>query len=227
MRFKNKCYLIAGGSSGIGLETARILAEKGARVILVSDNVEKLQAALSSLRNDTHFAICCDLSNPDSVPAVFSELRDKHIVLDGMVYCAGIAPLCLLRDNTVELMNRVYSINVMSFIEMVREFYREEISVFGSRIVAVSSITAHAAGYRQTLYGSSKAAMIASVKLMAKELLNREIRINCISPACVESPMLDKLREESTDLDKRMKAVQPLGIISGIGQKLGLLIFRQ
>lgn len=208
-----KKYLVIGGSSGVGLATAKLLSERGNRVILVSGNFEKLSNALSQLNGDNHNIIVCDLSNADNVAQIFADLEKNNIVLDGMVYTAGVAPLCLLKDNTVELMSEVFHINFFSFVEAVKYFYKEEISCEGSRIVAVSSVASHSAGYRQTLYGSSKSAMESATKLMAKELLNRNIRINCISPAAIFTSMYEKLAEQSSSFKDNIKSTQPLGVI--------------
>lgn len=211
-----KSYLILGGSSGIGLATARKLSIDH-QVILVGKNQEKLKAAHGSLaqhcRQGNCLSVACDLGEPNHVQEIFSFLKKKHIRLDGMVYCAGIAPLCLLRDNTEELMERVFHLNLFSFIECCRYFYQEEYSNNGSKIVGVASITAHTSGYRQTLYGASKAAMTAAVRLMAKELLNREIKINCISPGSVGTEMLQGLYPSEEDLKVRVSKMQPLGVI--------------
>lgn len=208
-----KTYLITGGSSGIGLAAAKRLAEKGNHLILVASNQEKLSAALASLAGTGHRSICCDLSCSAYVQDIYQTLTSWGVRLDGMVYSAGISPLCLLKDNSSELMQKVFEVNVFSFIELVKFFQLPELSREGARIVAVTSITARGAGYRQTLYGSSKAAMISAAKLMARELLNRDIRINCISPGVTDTPMLDELRKSSPGLDEKIKANQPLGAI--------------
>lgn len=213
MQLNQKTYLITGGSSGIGLAAARRLAEQGDRVILVARDPEKLERALATLPGEGHRIISCDLSSSARVEEIYHKLTQWNVCLDGMVYSAGISPLCLLKDNTPELMQQVFEINVFSFIELVKYFQRPELSREGARIVAVSSITARGAGYRQTLYGASKAAMISAVKLMARELLNRNIRINCISPGVADTPMLDQLRKQSAGLDEKIKAGQPLGAI--------------
>lgn len=208
-----KTYLVTGGSSGIGLSVAKRLAAEGARLLLVSSNQSKLEAALRELPGEGHMAIAYDLSDVDHIASIFDRVQEAGHKLDGMVYCAGVSPLCLIRDNTPELMERVFRINVLSFIEMVKFFQREECSLEKSRIIAISSITARGGGYRQTLYGASKAALISAVKLMSKELLNRDIRVNCISPGVVESPLLQDLRTSSVGLDEKIKKNQPLGII--------------
>ena len=166
-----------------------------------------------TLSGNGHRTICCDLCSSAHVEEIYQVLITWNTRLDGMVYSAGISPLCLLKDNTVELMKQVFEDNLFSFIELVKHFQRPEISYDGARIVAVSSITARGAGYRQTLYGSSKAAMISAVKLMARELMNRNIRINCISPGVTDTPMLDDLRNNSTGFDEKLKSNQPFGAI--------------
>lgn len=210
---RQKTFLITGASSGIGLATAQRLAKNGNNIILVSHNQEKLNKAVVTLSGNGHRTICCDLCSSAHVEEIYQVLITWNTRLDGMVYSAGISPLCLLKDNTVELMKQVFEVNLFSFIELVKHFQRPEISYDGARIVAVSSITARGAGYRQTLYGSSKAAMISAVKLMARELMNRNIRINCISPGVTDTPMLDDLRNNSTGFDEKLKSNQPFGAI--------------
>lgn len=205
-------YLILGGSSGIGLSIAERLSKEH-NIVIVGSSKEKLIKANEKLDKERCSIFQYDLNNVEHVGDIFSYLNENKIVLDGMVYCAGIAPLCLLKDNTPELMERVYNINVFSFIECCKYFYMEQNSIIGAKIVAISSVTAHKSGYRQILYGSSKAAMIAAARLMSKELLNRNIRINCISPGVAETEMLNGLRKESENLDERIKRTQPLGVI--------------
>lgn len=213
MCFEGKTFLITGGSSGIGLAAAERLAHGKARVILVSGNREKLGKAVGTLEGEGHLAFPCDLSHPENVGRIFEFIESAGLRLDGMVHSAGIAPLCLIKENTVELMEQVFRINFFSFVEMVKYFQREQVSAEGSKIVAITSITARGAGYRQTLYGASKAALISSVKLMAKELLNRNIHINCISPGVAETSLLDELRARSAGFDEKLKINQPLGSI--------------
>ena len=213
MMCEKKTYLITGASSGIGYATAKLLADNGARVILVSSSLQKLNKAIDGLQGDNHIAIRYDLSDLDNIGTIFENITNQGIKLSGLVLCAGVSPLCLIKDNSPALMQKVFAINVFSLIELVKYFQREEVSIDGAKIVSVASITAHGAGYRQTLYGSSKAAMLSAMKLMAKELLNRNIKINCVSPGVVDTPMLNSLRSESENLEIKIRANQPLGII--------------
>ena len=208
-----KSYLVIGGSSGIGLEVCKLLSAKGDRTIIVSASQEKLEQARNKLSGAGHLIFPYDLDDLYHIDSIFDFVHQQGIHLDGMVYSAGIAPKQLVEENDPVLAERVFRINVLSFIECVKHFYSEHISKEGSRVVGIASVTARAAGYRQTLYGSSKAAMIASVKLMAKELLNRGIHINCLSPGCTETEMLTQLYADSESMQESVKRIQPLGVI--------------
>lgn len=211
---EKKYYLILGGSSGIGYSIAKKLKELGHGIVIVAQNKEKLDVSLKLLNYKDSYSFSYDLSNTREIYRIFEYCREKRIILDGMVYAAGISPLCLLKDNSVELMEQVFRINFFSFVESVKYFQNKEYSKEKSRIVAITSITAKGAGYRQTLYGSSKAAIISSAKLMAKELLNRHITINVVSPGVTDTEMFKKLEKKSENLREKVRDAQPLGLIN-------------
>lgn len=210
---KRKSYLILGGSSGIGYAIAKKIKALGHIVIIVASNAKKLEFALEKIDYEWSYGCVYDLSNTREIEKIFRFCNEKVDFLDGMIYAAGISPLCLVRDNTPELMEKVFNINFFSFIECVKCFQKDIYSNEGSRILGIASITAKGAGYRQTLYGASKAAMIASVKLMAKELLNRKILINVISPGVTDTEMFQELEKKSDNLRARITETQPLGIL--------------
>lgn len=208
-----KAYLVVGGSSGIGLAVCKKLAEEGCRIAIISSSAAKLQTAMKQLPGDGHVCFPYDLDDVTHIESIFQFIAQQDILLHGMVYCAGVSPLQLLADNDYQLAEKVYRINVLSYIECARCFYNPHYSIEGSKIVGVASVTAHGSGYRQTLYGSSKAAMIAASRLMAKELMNRQIRINCISPGCTDTDLLSSLYRDAEKRDSRVRSIQPLGTI--------------
>lgn len=205
-------YLIAGGSSGIGFATANLLCGQGNHVVLVSHNADKLDACLKKLPVE-NAAVCVNLSDPNKAGEAISFCRKQGIVLDGLVYTAGCSPLCLLKDQTYDLALQTFNLNYFSFLEMVKYFYTSPNAKDGAGIVGVASITASGAGYRQAIYGSSKAAMISAVHLAANELWNRKMRINCISPGVVDTPMVKELAQKSDNLLEKVRLSQKLGLI--------------
>ncbi len=214
MSFNKKNYLILGGSSGIGFAVAQRLTDAGANVVLVSRNANRLILAEKELMGGQNYSYPYDFNNNDNIESIFRFCSSKGILLDGMVFSVGIAPLCLVQDNTLDIMEKVFRINFYSFIELVKYFQLEKYSNNGSKIVAVSSVMSTGAGYRQTLYGSSKAALSSAVKLMAKELLNRKIHINSVAPGVCDTAMLNKLKENSQNLEAKVLENQVLGILS-------------
>lgn len=207
MDWGNKTYLITGGTSGIGLQVATDLATKGAKVVIVGSNPTKLEHAVSQLPTGNH-GICFDLRNLNKIGDIFAQCAERGIVFDGMVHCAGISPLMLVRDNDVQTMLDAFAVNYFSFLELVKYFQREMTSAATASIVAISSITASQASNRQSVYGSSKAALEETVRCLAKELMLRHIRVNAVAPGVVESEMLAQLEAKSNCI-----ARYPLGII--------------
>lgn len=207
-----KNCLILGGSRGIGFAIAKKMADEGNRLIIVSID-DELETCVNELKGDNHITIRYNFEDIEHINTIFEKISEYGIKLDSMMYCVGISPLVLLKDNTPDFMQKVYNINFFSFVECCKYFYDEKYSVDGGKIVAIASVAAHTSGYRQTLYGSSKAAMLAAARLMAKELLNRNIKINCISPGATLTPLLEGMFESKEEMNKKYEKNQPLGII--------------
>lgn len=208
MSWKNKTYLITGGSSGIGLQTAKALTEKGASVVIVGSNPAKLDSALRELPEGNH-GICFDLKNLDRIEKIFSECGNLGIVFDGMVHCAGISPLMLVRENDLQTMLDTFSVNYFSFVELVKYFQRETVSAPTASIVAISSIVASQPANQQSVYASSKAALEETVRCLSKELMLRHIRINALAPGAVQTEMFWQLNKDASNPEAKW----PLGII--------------
>ena len=207
MNWENKTYLITGGSSGIGLQTAKDLTSRGAKAVIVGSDKNKLHSALEQLPEGNH-GICFDFRKRENIESIFVTCAEKGIVFDGMVHCAGISPLMLVKDNDLQTMLDTFAVNYFSFMELVKYFQRDMASAATASIVAISSITASQASNRQSVYGSSKAALEETVRCLAKELMLRHIRVNAVAPGVVESEMLARLEAKSDCI-----ARSPLGII--------------
>lgn len=202
-------YLVCGGSSGIGYRIAQNIVNLGNKVIVVSSNLEKLKVVSDQMGCEY---VSCDLSDPynirkqllSSLEAIEKKDGYRTTKLAGVIYSAGISPLCRIEDNEIELMEKTFHINVMSFIELVHVLLSSGQIGIGSKIIGIGSITARGQGFRQTLYGASKAALISAIKLMHQELDNQGIYVACVSPGIVDTPMLNKLRKESQGLNNKL-----------------------
>lgn len=206
----NRNILIAGGSSGIGIDIAhKLCARRSNRCILLSSSKDKLIEAKKRLVNVDIYQY--NLEDVVNIAVIFEDMKLQNIIVNDIIYCAGISPLCLLKDNSCELMEKVFKINCLAFLEMTRQFQKHTLE--GGKIIAIGSITKELSGYRQVLYGSSKNAMVSFVQLLAPELLSNHITINCISPGVTDTPMFSELTEQSPNLREKVRKAQPMGVI--------------
>lgn len=204
-------YIITGASSGIGKRCAERLLENGHQCLLLARSEEKLINMQSVYKNATVQTI--DLSHLESIENVFEEHKELF-PFDGFIHCAGVAPLKRIDENDIDILRTAYATNVFSFIELMRHFVKEGTCRDGASVVVMSSVTSQRGSNRQSIYSGTKAALEATVRCMAKELLGRKIRVNAVVSGTVETDMLQKLREQSPNLDEKIRLHSPLGIVS-------------
>lgn len=203
-------YIITGASSGIGKRCAERLLEQGHECVLIARNEERLAKLCNSY--DLAHAVPIDLSQVSSIESAFIKIK-KLFPFDGMVHCAGIAPLSRTDENDMDIVRTAYATNVFSFIELMRLFVGNGACKDGASVVIMSSVVAQRGSNRQSIYSGTKAALDATARCMARELVNRRIRINTITSGTVETEMLQQLREKNPNLDEKIKAHSPLGIV--------------
>lgn len=206
-----KNILITGATSGIGLSTANMLVEKGYHEVVIGRNESKLKEMCSS-SNEMEY-IQYDFNDIYNIESIFKELQKRNILLDGMVHCAGISPLMKVEDNDTAKMEETFRINFFSFIELMKYFQKDGCYNKGASVVAISSVAARCASYRQAIYGASKAALEESVRCLSKELVQKNIRVNCIAPGAVETQMLNELDKQSPGTKEKLSKIYPLGLI--------------
>lgn len=206
---KQKNILITGASQGIGKAIAKHLSLLGANLVLVARNEEKLEALKAELDTSV-YVFSYDLRELDKIGEIFEYCKAKGIKLDGMVHCAGVNRDVPIRSNDIAMMQETMTVNYMSFAELSKYFIKKKYSNDGAAIVAISSGATSFIAAGMSTYTSSKAALEATVKVMAKEVTKRNMRVNAIAPACVRTEMVDEapfLQEE--EINQR----QPFGLI--------------
>lgn len=191
----NKSYIVTGAGSGIGRETAKVLSEQGARVIMLDLNQEGLEETQSLLHGTGHFSNACDLTDFEALPELVKEVVEQCGSIDGLVHCAGISsrkPLNVLKAGGF---SKVMDVNFYSFVELVRLATKKQYFNDGGSIVVMSSISSIRGYKAKSEYCVSKAAVDAFVRCMALELADRKIRVNSVMPAEVLTPLAQKARE--------------------------------
>ena len=215
MDFTGKKILVTGASSGIGKAIAIQLDQLGSRVVLVGRNENKLQEVKAQMNQREHQITVADLAVEDDMSSIFKEIMADGMKLDGLVYSAGVGPILPIKLLKRENIEKVMSVNLYAFIEMVRQFSNNKFHNENSSIVAISSIAAVQPEKCQTAYAMSKAALNTAAESLAIELSSKRIRINTIMPGVVNTPMAMEAGKLVNDGDfiKSVSAKQLLGVI--------------
>ena len=209
----DKVYLVTGATSGLGQTVSKQLADNGAIVFLTGRNKEKLNGTLSSLKNsNSHFCFTKNLMDNDYTD-LFDYINVQGKKLDGIVHCAGIAPVLPLQFLTRERVEECMVANFYSFIELMRLFSKKKYRKDSASVVVVSSISSIYPDKCQTIYAASKAAINTSVQAMALELVKNGVRINAVVPGSMDTKMSQKAFIEMGDDNRERKlSKQILGL---------------
>ena len=191
--------LISGGSSGIGEACVRLFAKEGWAVVFLcrthADHAQGLTDALRKQGLDVAFRVC-DVADSRQVDAtVAGILRDyKHI--DALVNCAGIAHRGLLTDLPDETWHRLMGVDLDSVFYLQRAVLPGMISRGSGAIVNVSSMWGEVGASCEAAYSAAKAGVIGLTKATAKEVGLSGIRVNCVTPGVIRTPMNAELTED-------------------------------
>ncbi|WP_045217510.1 SDR family NAD(P)-dependent oxidoreductase [Desulfonatronovibrio magnus] len=195
----NKNILISGASSGIGRQCAIECAEIGARVIVIARSSTKLLSAIDEMPDNDHIALSLDLSQIDqcaaSLKEVFKEVQQVH----GFIHAAGMQMTCALNQMNTEKYRKLFEINVFAGLEIARlATHRKYIPHGGSSLVFISSTMASVGKPGLTGYCATKGALVSAARSMAMELASRKVRVNCVSPGLIKTPMLEDMLSKMT-----------------------------
>ena len=216
INFTDKNILISGASSGIGEETAYVLSEQGANVILVARREERLMEVCNNISSEKKAYYVCDISEIENIENLVKQIVAQHGKLDGMAFVAGISdggiPIKFL---SYERQLSTFKTNYFAFVECVRQVTKKGRYSEGLRIVAVSSVASLRGEKAITSYSASKAAMDAAIRCMAKELGEKGICINSVAPSMVKTETLYRtfldVQGETSEASVTAKKRQYLG----------------
>ena len=205
---KDKCILVTGASSGIGQQVAIRLSNEGAKVIIVGRNQERLSETFSRLSGQGHISFVADITDEKVLKEGVSSLE----ILHGVVHSAGVTSHLPAQLIGKKQLDEVFKINFEAPVLLNRFLLSQKKLADGASLVFLSTIATLHPYYGGSLYSSSKKALEGYCTTLALELASRKIRANCISPAMVETPMLEKVTKTlSPESMAAMKSVHPLG----------------
>ena len=183
--FSGRVAVVTGASSGIGSSVAKLLAERGARVVLFARTP-------SPANGENMIAVTGDAAEEGDVARLFERCEEAFGACDLLIPCAGMIDPGPLAGTTPSRWDRMYAVNVRSVFLACRRALPGMIARSAGDIVVVSSISGVTGPEKFpgfVSYNSSKAALIAFAEALAVEVKGNGIRVNCVSPGSVDTKM--------------------------------------
>ena len=205
-----KVAIVTGAGSGLGFGIAQKFVANGIKTILVGRDTEKLNAAHVQL-GELSFVRPCDLTDLKSIPGFIENLVKEFGRIDILVNNAGIN----MKKDFVEVTDddflKVINTNLIAVFSITREVVKDMLKHESGSVINISSIAAQYGLPRVIAYSASKTAIEGFTRAMASELSGRGIRVNCIAPGFIETPMTAKALND--DPPRKAKAIgrTPMG----------------
>jgi 2-hydroxycyclohexanecarboxyl-CoA dehydrogenase len=199
---KGDTIVITGGANGIGRALAVAACDTGARVV-VCDHDQRAMANLTTERPSIASRLL-DVSDRDSVIAVFDNIAKDVGPIDGLVCGAAIQPRSTVTEMSASEWQRVIEVNLNGVVWCCQAVIPSMVRRRKGSIIAFSSGTAHQGWPKTSAYAASKAALIAFVKSAAKEVVSDRVRINLIFPGVIDTPQYRAANQGADDERWRM-----------------------
>ena len=206
--FENRTALITGGAQGFGLDIAKRFINSGAKVIIWDIELKMLEKATKDLNNSNLSSHIVDVSNYKEVENCTKEITKKSNV-DILINNAGITgPTSPLWEYDVKIWKKVVDINLMGTFNCCKAIVPNMIKNNYGRIVNVASVAGKDGNANASAYSAGKAGTIGLTKSLGKELADKKIAVNAITPAGANTRILDQMTKEHV---QRMLSKVPRG----------------
>ncbi len=200
MLLENKVAIVTGAARGIGAATAQKMSREGARVAVVDVDVDPAREVVTGIKTNGGEAafFACDVSKPAQVEQLVKDVIARYGQVDVLVNNAGICPRISIEDMTEEMFDRMTNINLKSVFFLSRAAAEAMKLRNWGRIVNLSSTGGRVGGiYNATVYGATKAGILAMTKSFARHYAPYNILVNAVAPGAVDTRMMRVMPEET------------------------------
>jgi NAD(P)-dependent dehydrogenase (short-subunit alcohol dehydrogenase family) len=217
-RLEGKVAFITGAAQGIGRATARLFAREGAKLALADNDAQRVTAAADEIRagDGIAMAIVSDVSSKTEIGGAITDASRIYGALHILVNNAGITLTRPFIDTAVEDIDRLVGVNLKGTIFASQAAIPHMVEAGGGAIVNEASNAGLVGRPWQPVYGATKAAIVSLTRSMALSLAKDNIRVNCICPGSIDTPMLRGALSSAgnfADNWRKTELVIPLGRI--------------
>ncbi|MFC5584392.1 SDR family NAD(P)-dependent oxidoreductase [Nitratireductor kimnyeongensis] len=191
---EGKRVVITGAASGIGAQVAATCAEDGACIMLLDLDAAKAAEVAASLAGEGHSSVPCNVVDAGAVAEAFRQANEKLGGVDAVVNCAGIwrpsddGPIARVSDETWD---QIIAVNLTGTFNVCREAVKSMEGRGGGSIVTVASVVALTGWEKLNAYSASKGGVLSLSRALAVECGKKGIRVNCVCPGVIETPMTE------------------------------------
>ena len=221
---QGKTAVVTGGGTGIGLATARRLAEDGAHVFITGRRQEQLDAAVAAVGPEQLTAVRGDVAEPADLDRLYAQVQARGRGLDVVFANAAVASLATLEQTTEDHLDTLFSVNVKGVLLTVQKAL--PLLNRGASVVLNASTAADVGNEAFGAYAASKAAVRSFARTWANELRGRGVRVNAVSPGPVDTPGMDDLfGADAAEVKRSLAASVPIGRVSQAQEIAAVIAF--
>jgi len=194
-----KTVIVTGGARGIGRAVVEAFAAAGADVVIADLRFEDASDTATKI-SETHrrrvVAIQTDVTKREDIEKLRDETLRMFAKIDVLVNCAGWDRLLPFLKTTPDLWQKILTVNFLGVVNTCHVILPHMVERKQGAIVNISSDTGRVGSFGEAIYASSKAAIMAFSKTIAREHARDNIRVNVVSPGLCDTPLIDEMRED-------------------------------
>ena len=203
-----KVVLVTGATSGMGLATAKLFSDEGAKVIVTDLDDKKIDAVVTEINEsgNSAYGIKLDVSDKENIETAIKEIISNFGSLDCLINNAGISiPTAIDDDNYESYWDKTFDVLLKAQVMLIRAALPYILKSNSGRIVNIASTEGLGATPRQSPYTSAKHGVIGLTKSLAVELGSSGITVNCICPGPIRTGMTEKIPEKDKEIYSRRR----------------------
>ena len=227
MRLQGLHCVVTGGASGIGAATVRRFAAEGAHICILDRDLSAAEALAAEL-GDSHLAMELDVRFEAGVEQVAEAVYDRWGHVDVLVNNAGSELNKTYHETTVEEWDKVLDTDLKGPWLLCKHFVPRMVERSSGSVINISSLNGLVGFPLSTAYGSAKGGLVVFTRDMAIELATSGVRINCVCPGVIETPMMERwtdLMPDKEEAKAMLRGVMPIGRMGTAEEVAAAILF--